>query len=93
MTAVARRLTIHGRVQGVFYRKWAVQTATMLELTGWVRNRANGCVEALVEGPADRVERFIALARQGPAAAKVSRIDIIDCAPPGPSSFDKRPTV
>lgn len=53
MPLVARHLMIHGRVQGVWYRAWAVETARQLGLAGWVRNRSNGCVEALVEGEAD----------------------------------------
>src|SRR3546814_19046733 len=78
MSVIARRLTILGRVQGVFYRNWAVETARGLGLAGWVRNRMDGSVEALVEGSQDGVERFILLARQGPPAARVARIDATD---------------
>ena len=55
MPVVARHLTILGRVQGVFYRNWTVETARGLGLTGWVRNRMDGSVEALVQGEADMV--------------------------------------
>lgn len=92
MPLVARRLMIHGRVQGVWYRAWTVETARGLGLVGWVRNRIDGCVEALVQGEADRIDRFIALAQDGPPAAQVARIDATD-APVEPfHAFDKRPT-
>ncbi|MCB4861668.1 acylphosphatase [Sphingobium sp. PNB] len=92
MTILARHLTILGRVQGVFYRNWAVETARGLNLTGWVRNRMDGSVEALVEGPRDAVERFVLLARQGPPAAQVAQIEAEDVAVGGHESFQKRPT-
>lgn len=89
---IARHLMISGRVQGVFYRNWAVETARSLDLAGWVRNRMDGSVEALVEGPAEAVERFIALAHEGPSAARVARIDIGEVPPQGLPAFDKHPT-
>ena len=72
---VAQRLIITGRVQGVGYRAWAVEQATMLGLTGFVRNRRDGSVEAVVQGPADRVERFVAACRRGPRLARVEGVD------------------
>lgn len=63
MPPVARHLMILGRVQGVFYRNWTVDAARGLGLTGWVRNRMDGSVEALVQGEADAVARFITLAQ------------------------------
>ena len=80
---IARRLVIHGRVQGVFYRGWAVGTARTLALTGWVRNRRNGTVEAVVEGDPSAVARFIELARNGPPHAQVERIDASEIEPDG----------
>lgn len=74
-SVIARRLTIHGRVQGVFYRNWTVAAARDLELAGWVRNCDDGTVQALVEGEAAAVERLVALAHDGPLAADVERID------------------
>lgn len=76
----ARHLYIHGTVQGVFYRGWAVDTARRLGLVGWVRNRRDGCVEALVQGDAAAVERFIAQALTGPARATVERIEEAEAA-------------
>ena len=72
---IARTLSIHGRVQGVFYRGWAVETANGLGLTGWVRNRRDGTVEAVIQGEAAAVDRFMALAAQGPPAARVKRVE------------------
>ena len=92
MAVIARHLMILGRVQGVFYRNWATDTARGLGLVGWVRNRMDGSVEAWVEGPVEAVERFIALAHQGPRAAKVAQIDIEDVAAEGLDAFQKRPT-
>ncbi|EQB15663.1 acylphosphatase [Sphingobium lactosutens] len=93
MTRVARRLTITGQVQGVWYRAWAVETAQGLGLTGWVRNRSDGNVEAVVEGDEAVIERFISLAHIGSPAAQVDRIAIDDVADGGHQDFTKRPTV
>jgi len=72
---VARHLVIHGRVQGVFYRGWTVETARALGLRGWVRNRNDGTVEALLQGETPAIERFIDMAWDGPAAARVREIE------------------
>lgn len=93
MPVVARHLTIHGKVQGVWYRNWTVDTARGLGLNGWVRNRADGCVEALVEGAEEAVTRFITLADVGPPAARVARVDIQDVMVEGLSGFEKRATL
>ena len=77
---VARHLVIHGRVQGVFYRGWAVETARALGLDGWVRNRRNGTLEALVQGDGEAVDRFVKLAHGGPQAARVEQIITSDAA-------------
>ncbi len=92
MPLVARHLMIHGLVQGVWYRAWTVETARQQGLAGWVRNRADGSVEALVEGEADAAEQFVALAQDGPPAAKVARIDVVEADVEGLSGFEKRPT-
>jgi acylphosphatase len=90
---VARRLSIHGRVQGVFYRGWTVETARGLALVGWVRNRPDGTVEALVQGEDAAVERFVALAGQGPSAARVERVEAVGIAPDESlAAFTQRPT-
>ena len=75
MTRPALHLLIEGRVQGVGYRQWFAGEARSLGLTGWVRNRADGRVEAVVSGASDLVERLFAAAQRGPRFASVSRIE------------------
>jgi acylphosphatase len=89
--AVARRLVIHGRVQGVWFRESMRQEAARLNVAGWVRNRADGTVEAAVEGSTYAVEALIRWARRGPEAADVARVDVVDD-PGGYQGFEKRPT-
>ncbi len=89
-----RRLRIHGRVQGVGFRRALCREAEALGLAGWVRNRGDGSVEALICGPADAVEALTGWARQGPPAARVDRLEVSaadEAAPAGP--FEQRPTV
>jgi acylphosphatase len=69
-----RRLVITGAVQGVGYRHWMYTQAHRLGLTGWVRNRRDGSVEAVVDGPPEGVTNLIELARTGPPAARVSAV-------------------
>jgi len=71
-------LRIHGRVQGVFYRAWTVAEAGRRGLQGWVRNRSDGTVEAVLSGPAAQVDDMIAACRLGPPRAAVSRIDVAE---------------
>jgi len=78
---VVRHLRIFGRVQGVWYRESMRQQAEQLGITGWVRNRLDGSVEALVQGDAAKVERIIQWARRGPEQALVNHIDIDEKAP------------
>jgi acylphosphatase len=90
----ALRLRIHGRVQGVFYRAWTVRTARELGLAGWVRNRADGSVEALVQGEPVQVRQLAELARTGPPHAAVERIEAADAeVDRGLETFEQRPTV
>ena len=91
--AMIRRLRIHGRVQGVFYRGWSVETARSLGLRGWVRNRSDGNVEMLVQGDAEQVEAMIARCREGPPAARVDRVDVAEDSEEAPAAFEARPTV
>lgn len=74
----AVHLVIRGRVQGVFYRAWTKKRAEHHGVRGWVRNRADGAVEALFSGESAAVDKLIAECRRGPLAA---RVDGIDCAP------------
>ena len=72
---ITRRLRITGRVQGVGYRDWCLRTARAAGLTGWVRNRTDGSVEAVVQGTAPRIETFIAGCHAGPPLARVTAVD------------------
>ena len=73
---VARRFLVSGRVQGVGFRYSTVHRARQLALRGWVRNRADGSVELVAEGPAEAVEVLIEWCNKGPSAA---RVDAVDC--------------
>lgn len=88
---LVHRLEIRGRVQGVYYRASMVDEALRLGVCGWVRNRRDGSVEAMVAGPADRVGQLVAWARRGPPAARVTEVKVH----PGEGRFDgfeARPT-
>jgi acylphosphatase len=73
---IARRLIIHGLVQGVWYRDSMRREAETLGVAGWVRNVADGSVEAWIEGDQAAVDAIIAWARRGPPRAQVSAVDI-----------------
>jgi acylphosphatase len=73
---IARRLTIRGRVQGVGFRFALADQARARHVYGWVRNRRDGGVEALVVGPEADVEAVIAWARRGPPAARVTEVAV-----------------
>lgn len=77
---IAVRLVVAGRVQGVGYRDAMVEAAGAAGVAGWVRNRRDGTVEALVQGDAAAVERAVVWARRGPPAARVDRVDIHEAA-------------
>lgn len=73
-----RRVVIHGRVQGVGFRDWTRRVARGRGLEGWVRNRADGSVEALFAGPAEAVAGMIRACRTGPPNARLERVDEYD---------------
>ena len=68
---------IEGRVQGVGYRAWTQRVATELGLSGWVRNRTDGAVEAVFQGEAARVAEMLARLERGPQAAAVARVVVL----------------
>ena len=80
---ISRRYVIGGRVQGVGFRWFAHDAAAREGLHGWVRNRADGSVEAVVEGDRESVQRFEAAVRRGPASARVDEFTAEDQAPSG----------
>ena len=74
MGDIRARLIIQGRVQGVWFRDSTRRQAVILGVDGWVKNRSDGSVEVLAEGPEDKVRKLISWCRQGPPAARVSRV-------------------
>jgi acylphosphatase len=75
---MAKHLTIHGRVHGVGYRASMIDEARRLGVTGWVRNRRDGTVEAVVDGDAGAVEAIVAWARRGPRGSVVTDLVIAE---------------
>jgi len=78
MSRQALKCTVEGHVQGVFYRVRTLERATELGIDGWVRNLNNGCVELVVCGDDDAVERLIAWLWKGPPNAQVSAVAVED---------------
>lgn len=90
---MARLLRISGRVQGVGYREWMVAQARVLGIAGWVRNRRDGAVEALVEGEQDALAELLRLCRRGPRSARVDAIEESEAEPPAEPGFRRIPTL
>ncbi len=88
----ARRLVISGRVQGVGYRDWMMSRARKLGLDGWVRNRVDGTVEAVVDGDEASLQELLRLCRRGPPLAQVTHIEEDLSEPPDEPGFHRRPT-
>lgn len=86
----ARLLVIAGRVQGVGFRDWMVVRARRLGIAGWVRNRPDGLVEALVAGDEAAVEELLRACRRGPLAAEVHSITEEWAEPPEAPGFFRR---
>ncbi len=93
MATICRRFLISGRVQGVFYRGSARRQAAALGLTGWVRNRADGCVELLACGDDEMLDELEKWLKIGPEYAKVTNIEVIsENLSELPNTFDVLPT-
>jgi len=90
---VAKHLIIRGRVQGVGYRASMVDEATRRSVTGWVRNRRDGAVEAVVDGDPTAVAAIIDWAKAGPPGARVTDVSVAETDDGGYADFDWRPTV
>ncbi|MGC2166756.1 MAG: acylphosphatase [Gallionella sp.] len=73
---IIKHLVIHGLVQGVCFRDSMRREALRLQVNGWVRNRPDGTVEALVQGNSESVDAIVAWAHRGPLHAQVARVDI-----------------
>ena len=87
------RVRIDGRVQGVGYRYWAEEAAGELGLAGWVRNRRDGSVEVLLSGAPENVAEMLDRCREGPRAAKVTAVTVLEEGGAAPRGFDVLPTV
>jgi len=85
------RVQVHGIVQGVGFRDFLLTSAQQQKLDGWVRNRSDGTVEALVSGPTKAVELFVSHATKGPHGAKVTAVDLHNTEPPKENGFTVRP--
>ena len=87
----ARLLRIEGRVQGVGYRDWMCREATRLGVHGWVRNRPDRSVQALVDGEEGAVQALLIACRRGPMLARVDRIEEVLSDPPAEPGFHRLP--
>ena len=88
--AIRRRAVVHGRVQGVFFRDSTRERARAHGVAGWVRNRSDGVVEAVLEGPAKDVERVLRFLETGPPRAHVDSVEVSEEDPEGLSGFEVR---
>lgn len=85
--SVARRVSVAGRVQGVFFRDSARREAERLGVAGWARNCSDGTVEGHLEGPPDAVDAVVQWFRSGPPRARVDRVEVEEVAPEGLRDF------
>jgi len=88
---MAKHLLISGRVQGVGFRYSMSEEAERLGATGWVRNRRDGTVEAVVDGAPEAVDALISWARRGPPSARVTGVEVSEI-PGSFERFEMRPT-
>jgi acylphosphatase len=87
---IARRVVVHGRVQGVFFRETTRHRAYRAGVAGWVRNNDDGSVEAWFEGDPDDVDVMVHFAGIGPSGAYVDRVDVDEVEPEGLRGFEVR---
>jgi len=87
MSVVRCRVIVSGRVQGVFFRDSCRSTARGFGIRGWVRNRSEGTLELVAEGPRERVDQFLDWCRQGPPRAQVTGIVVTDEVPAAERGF------
>jgi acylphosphatase len=90
MSRVRRRVVVQGRVQNVFFRDSTRQHAQAEGVAGWVANRGDGAVEAVLEGEAGAVERLVEFCRQGPPRASVEHAEVTEETPEGLEGFSVR---
>lgn len=87
---IRRRLVVHGKVQGVFYRDSTRHAARNEGVSGWAANRSDGSVEIVLEGPSDAVQSVVGYCRQGPSSANVHSVDEHEETPEGLTGFQIR---
>ena len=87
---VRRRVIVHGLVQGVFFRETTRRRAEAAGVAGWVANRPDGTVEAVLEGEPEAVERLARFCEQGPRGAIVEHVEVADDEPEGIVGFSVR---
>lgn len=87
---ICRRVVVHGRVQGVWFRDATREVAQRHGVAGWVRNRPDGAVEALLEGDPRAVERVVDFCRLGPPRAEVTAVEVHEAPAAGLRGFDVR---
>jgi acylphosphatase len=85
---IARRVVVHGRVQGVFFRDSCRRQAERSQVAGWVRNEPDGTVGAWFEGQPEAVEAMVAWCHEGPPHASVERVEVSVAGPTGSRAFD-----
>jgi acylphosphatase len=87
---IRRRVTVSGRVQGVFFRETVRRRAESSRVAGWVRNASDGTVEVVFEGEPKAVERLVDWCREGPRGARVEWVDVATEDPEGLEGFSVR---
>jgi len=88
--AVGRKVRVHGRVQGVFFRQWTLERARSLGVRGWVRNRTDGSLEAHLAGGEGAVAAMIEAMRGGPPQARVDDLTVEEVEPEAVEGFSVR---
>jgi acylphosphatase len=88
--SIRRRVLVQGDVQGVFFRDSMREQAERRGVAGWVTNRSDGAVEAVLEGEPAAVEELVAFCREGPSGACVERVEKSEERPEGLSGFEVR---
>ena len=84
---IRRRVAVHGRVQGVFFRDTLRRSALQAGVSGWARNKADGTVEAVFEGEREAVDALVTLCHQGPRGARVDHVEVTEESPEGLIGF------
>ena len=87
MTVVRARATVHGRVQGVWFRDTCERVARSLGVKGWVRNLPDGSVQVVAEGEREVVDALLEWCHDGPSRANVTGVDVVDELPAGERDF------